>query len=50
MYKTMIDGVDHIAFKNVQNNELLEVSCSPYARSETRYIKKIVNTVTGEEG
>ncbi len=41
MYPTMINGLNHIGFRNVKNNDLLMLKCSPFARSETRYIKRI---------
>jgi hypothetical protein len=50
MYQTFIDGLEHIGFRNVKNIDLLEVSCSPFARSETRFIKKIDTEINGKFG
>ena len=41
MYLTKINGLEHIGFRNVKNIDLLDVKCSPNARSETRFIKRI---------
>jgi hypothetical protein len=41
MILTKIDGLKHIAFGNVINLDLKNVRVSPFARSETRYIRPI---------
>ena len=41
MYKTKVNGLHHIGFTNIQNEELKEVKTSPSARSETRFVKLI---------
>ena len=42
MKKTLIDNkLQHIAYENVVNEDLLMVKVSPFSRSETRYIRPI---------
>ncbi len=50
MYLTKINGLEHIGFRNVKNPDLLKVTCSPFARSETRFIKIIEIEVKGKYG
>jgi hypothetical protein len=45
MIETRVDGLKHIAFGKVMNEDLKNVRVSPFARSETRYIRPIqINT------
>lgn len=41
MYKTKVNGLLHIAFRNVKNEELNKVRVSPFSKSETRFVKAI---------
>jgi hypothetical protein len=41
MYETEKDGLKHIAFGEVTNEDLKNVKVSPFSRSETRYIRPI---------
>jgi len=41
MYKTDVNGLPHIGYRNIQNQDLRDVKTSPFARSETRFIKLI---------
>ncbi len=41
MYETQSDDLKHVAFRNVLNDDLLNVKTSPLGRSETRYIRPI---------
>jgi hypothetical protein len=41
MYKTKVNGLNHIGYTNILIDELKEVKTSPFAKSETRFIKLI---------
>jgi ribosome biogenesis GTPase A len=41
MIPTKLNGLDHIAFADVINSDLKLVKVSPFARSETRFIRPI---------
>ena len=41
MYETSENGLKHIAFRNVKNDDLLNFRVSPFSRSETRWIRPI---------
>ena len=41
MYKTKVNGLNHIGYRNIIVDGLEEVKTSPCARSETRFIKLI---------
>ena len=41
MIATQVNGLNHITFTDVNNEDLKKVGVSPFARSETRYIRPI---------
>jgi hypothetical protein len=41
MYRTKVNGLEHIGYTNIQNQDLKDVKTSPFAQLETQFIKLI---------